>query len=59
MALCINCSENVDWLKFVKADVCMSNVSQGPSVDLILKCPHCDQEYNAFVPVEDFKPIGD
>jgi len=59
MALCINCSEEMTWLKHVKSDVFTSEVGPSPVVDLILKCPHCHQEYNAFVPVEDLTPIGD
>lgn len=59
MTLCINCSEEMEWLEHAKADVFNSEVGPSPVVDLILKCPHCNQEYNAFVPVEDLTPIGE
>ena len=57
MANCINCSNELDWFKHVKADVFNSKVGPSPVIDLILKCPHCDQEYNAFVPVEELTLI--
>lgn len=57
MANCINCSEELKWLQQVKADVFNSEAGPSPVVDLVLKCPHCNQEYNAFVPVDDLIPL--
>lgn len=57
MANCINCSEELEWFQQVKADVFNSEAGLSPVVDLVLKCPHCNQEYNAFVPVDDLTPL--
>ncbi|MBK0413606.1 hypothetical protein JD974_04220 [Chromobacterium haemolyticum] len=59
MANCINCSETMGWLNHVKADVFDSAVGPSPVIDLILRCPYCTQEYNAFVPVDDLIPLGE
>lgn len=59
MAICINCSEEIDWFKFVKADVFTSSLNQRQTVDLVLKCPYCDQEYNDFILVENLQPVGE
>jgi hypothetical protein len=59
MANCVNCSEEMEWLAHVRAYVFNSAVGPSPVIDLILKCPHCNQEYNAFVPVEELTPVGE
>lgn len=59
MANCINCSEEMGWFRFVKADVFESHINQRATVDLVLKCPYCDQEYNEFILVENLTPVGE
>ncbi|MGC0153304.1 hypothetical protein ACPRNU_12650 [Chromobacterium vaccinii] len=59
MANCVNCSEGMEWLGFVKADVFESQLNGRPTIDIVLKCPHCGQEYNTFELVENLTPVGE
>lgn len=59
MTNCVNCNENMESLDFVKADVFQSQVNGHPTIDLILKCPHCEQQYNTFELVGNLMPIGE
>ncbi len=53
---CKSCKKEVNEL-----DLEQANIMQGHDgvwcVDLVLKCPHCGQLYNTFVPTGDLEAL--
>ncbi|MBL5859525.1 hypothetical protein JBO49_02720 [Serratia fonticola] len=53
---CKSCKKEVDELDLEQANI-MQDCDDAWCVDLILKCPHCGQSYNTFVPTGDLVTI--
>lgn len=53
---CKRCDNPVDDLDFEQATI-MESFDGTWCVDLILKCPHCGQSYNAFVPTSELQHL--
>lgn len=54
---CIHCKKDVDDMTTRQSMLMQSSIDNDWYVDLILACPHCGQQYNAFVSVLDFEPL--